>query len=80
MFDGTPISWCSKKELVVALSSCEANYIVASLCMCQVMWLMNLLEESDISEGEAVTLLVDNVFATHLAKTQLHMGGENILR
>ncbi|XP_058759608.1 secreted RxLR effector protein 161-like [Vicia villosa] len=31
MFGGAPISWCSKKESVVALSSCKAEYIIASL-------------------------------------------------
>lgn len=29
-----PISWCSKKESVVALSSCEAEYIAASMSAC----------------------------------------------
>jgi len=28
------ISWCSKKHKVVALSSCEAEYIVASEAAC----------------------------------------------
>lgn len=27
MLNGSPISWCSKKQPVVALSSCEAEYI-----------------------------------------------------
>ncbi|XP_073222482.1 secreted RxLR effector protein 161-like [Cicer arietinum] len=31
MFGGAPISWCSKKEPVVSLSSCEVEYIAASL-------------------------------------------------
>jgi hypothetical protein len=36
-FGEAPISWCSKKEPVVALSSCEAEYIAASLSTCQVI-------------------------------------------
>jgi len=27
----TPISWCSMKESVVALSTCELEYIVAAM-------------------------------------------------
>ena len=71
MFDVTPISWCSKTEPVVALSSCEAEYIAASLCVCQVVWLMKLLEELGSSEGETVTLLVDNVSMVNLAKNRI---------
>lgn len=67
MFGGTPIYWCSKKELLVALSSCEVEYIVVSLCVCQVMWLMNLLKELGNNDGDVVTLLVDNVFAINVA-------------
>lgn len=37
MFDETLISWFSKRELVIALSSCEAEYITASLCACEVV-------------------------------------------
>lgn len=74
MFSGTPISWCSKKEPVVALSSCEDEYIVVSLCAWQVVWLMNLLEELGNSDGEAVTLLVDNVSAINLAKNPIIHG------
>jgi hypothetical protein len=40
---GAPISWSSRKEHVVALSTCEAEYIVASLCACQGVWLCNLM-------------------------------------
>jgi len=34
-FSGAPISWCSKKQPVVALSSCEAEYIVGAFVACQ---------------------------------------------
>ncbi|MCI32041.1 cationic amino acid transporter 1-like, partial [Trifolium medium] len=58
-----PISWCSKKEPVVALSSCEAEYIAASLSTCQAIWLKNLIEEISQDKCETVTLKVDNVSA-----------------
>lgn len=31
MYLRTPISWCSKKQLVVALLTCEAEYIIGAL-------------------------------------------------
>ncbi|GAU43218.1 hypothetical protein TSUD_301050 [Trifolium subterraneum] len=40
LYGGAPISWCSRKEPVVALSTCEAEYIAASLSDCQGVWLV----------------------------------------
>ena len=34
-FLGGPISWCSKKQSVVALSTCETEYIPSALTACQ---------------------------------------------
>ena len=34
MLGGAPVAWSSRKEPVVALSSCEIEYITASLCAC----------------------------------------------
>ncbi|MCI76263.1 hypothetical protein A2U01_0097532, partial [Trifolium medium] len=42
MYGNAPFSWCSKKEAVLALSSCEAEYIVASMATCQAQWLCML--------------------------------------
>ena len=42
-FLGSPISWCSKKQPIVALSTCEAEYNVGVLTTCQAVWLLNLL-------------------------------------
>lgn len=61
MFGGIHISWCSKKELVVALSYCEVEYNVALLCACQAAWLMNLLKELGSNKGYVVTLVATEI-------------------
>ncbi|XP_019460008.1 PREDICTED: uncharacterized protein LOC109359768 [Lupinus angustifolius] len=42
---GAPISWCSKKQKVVAFSSCEAEYIAACSTAYQASWLSSVLME-----------------------------------
>lgn len=74
MFGETPISWCSKKELIVALSPCETDYIAAWLCAWQVVCLKNLLKLLDSEEGDAVTLMVDNVNVINFAKNPIAHG------
>jgi hypothetical protein len=38
-------TWSSQKQRVVALSSCEAEYIAGTAVACQAVWLARLLEE-----------------------------------
>ncbi|XP_057418055.1 secreted RxLR effector protein 161-like [Lotus japonicus] len=59
-FAGAPISWCSKKQSVVALLACEAEYISACSAACQALWLHTLLQELKIDIGSTVELQVDN--------------------
>ena len=59
-----PISWNSTKEPVVALSSCEAEYIAASKAACQAIWLCSL----GINQRCKLRLLVDNQSTINLAK------------
>lgn len=40
-----PVSWSSKKQYVVALSSCEEEYIVGCYVVCQGIWMNELLKE-----------------------------------
>lgn len=44
-FMGASFSWCSKKQSVVALSSCEAGYIASSETTCQCAWVEAMLDE-----------------------------------
>jgi hypothetical protein len=64
-----PISWCSQKQKVVALSSCEAEYISASSAACQALWLGRLLADLMMKkEVEPVVLRIDNQSAIALCK------------
>jgi hypothetical protein len=62
------ISWQSQKQKVVALSTCEAEYIAAATACCQGIWLACLLKELTGEELRAPVLLVDNKSAIALAK------------
>jgi hypothetical protein len=53
---------------VVALSSCEAEYIAASTVSTQAIWLTRLLGDLLGRDARAVDLRVDNKFALALAK------------
>jgi hypothetical protein len=66
------VSWQSQKQRVVALSSCEAEYIAAATTSCQGVWLGRLLAEilAEIrgEDIDTVTLKIDNMSAIQLSR------------
>lgn len=62
------ISWSSQKQRVVALSSCEAEYMAATTAACQSVWLRGLLQEITGKQIGPVILHVDNKSAIDLIK------------
>lgn len=74
LFLKAPISWCSKKQMVVALSSCEVEYIAASQAACQILWLESLLEELKIPYKKPAELFVDNKSSISLTKNPIAHG------
>jgi hypothetical protein len=54
------ISWQSKKQSSIALSTAEAEYIVACSASCEAIWLRKLLTGLFDLEMEATTILCDN--------------------
>ncbi|GAU31439.1 hypothetical protein TSUD_222100 [Trifolium subterraneum] len=73
-FQNAPVSWCSKKQSVIALSSCEAEYVAGSLAACQANWLQSLLSEMKIIDNITVMLKIDNKSAINLAKNPVSHG------
>jgi hypothetical protein len=42
-FGSVVVSWCSKKQTFVALSTTEINYIVVCMAVCEAVWLRKIL-------------------------------------
>ena len=72
-FNGsTTFTWLLKKQLIVTLSTCEAEYIVASSCVCHAIWLRKLLKEMNFNQEKSTKIRVDNKSAIELAKNPVH--------
>ena len=74
MLGGAPVISNSRKELVVSLSSCEAEYITVFLCACQATWMVNLVEEIIGKDHGAITMKINNMSAINLAKNPIAHG------
>ena len=68
------ITWNSVKQGVVALSSCEAEYISASAASCQGIWIIRLIEELLNKKVSPFKSFVDNVSAISLSKNPSQHG------
>ncbi|XP_066383838.1 secreted RxLR effector protein 161-like [Miscanthus floridulus] len=68
------ITWNSDKEKIVALSSCEAEFMAANAAAMQGLWLRNLLAEITGEPPQTVTLFVDNNSAITLMKNLVFHG------
>ncbi|KAL0311583.1 UNVERIFIED_CONTAM: Retrovirus-related Pol polyprotein from transposon TNT 1-94 [Sesamum angustifolium] len=61
------ISWCSKKQTTVALSSCEIEYVVATMATQECLWLRRLIREMVTTQNHPIQNFCDNESATKLA-------------
>ena len=63
-----PLTWSFKQQVVVALSSCEAEFLACSHCARQVLWLRSLFHELGYPQKQPTPLYCDNqgtVTCTH---------------
>ena len=68
----TAFTWLSKKQPIVTLSTCEAEYVAASWCVCHAIWLRNLLSKMELKQLGATVIQVDNKSAIELAKNPVN--------
>lgn len=63
----SPISWKSKKQQTVSLSSAEAEYRALAITTVELVWLRNLLKDMSHIVTDPITLYCDNQSAIHIA-------------
>lgn len=66
------VTWSSQKQRVVALSSCEAEYVAAALGACQGVWLRMLIADIMDKNPQKFRLLIDNMSAIELSKNPVY--------
>ena len=75
---GTTVSWISKLQWVVALSTTEAEYVAATQASKEMIWLQRFMEELG-KKQENSRLYSDSQSAIHLAKNSaFHSRTKNI--
>lgn len=73
LWDGDAISWSSKKQSIVALSSTEANVVVAT-CAFQAIWFLEILDELGLKQTGSSVIKCDNTSAIQLSKNNVFHG------
>ena len=65
---GGPVSWNSKRQATVALSTVEAEYVAMSRCSQQMVWMQTWLDEVEIERNIPGIIRGDSRGAIALAK------------
>ena len=67
---GEAVSWCSKKQDCIALSTMEAEYVTCCLAAQQAIWLRSFLQDLNLTPrvDDPVEIWCDNTTATQYAK------------
>ena len=70
----TTISWCLKKQAILTLSTTRAEFVVATTCACQAIWLRKILEELHFKQPEPTPVYCDNISIVKLSKNLVLYG------
>ena len=65
---GGPVAWKSKRQEVITLSSCEAEYRALTNTVQEAMWLRDLLAELGWKVGRPTQIYCDNEAAVRISK------------
>eukprot|EP00253_Pinus_taeda_P029867 PITA_29867 len=62
------VSWFSKKQSSIALSTAEAEYVAAASCCTQLLWMMQTLQDFQITFTPPISILCDNISEINISK------------
>jgi len=68
------VSWSSRKQPMVTLSTTEAEFIAAASCACQGVWLRRIPEKLGHVQGMCTTIYCDNNSAIKLSRNPVLHG------
>ncbi len=72
------VSWLSKRQAIVALSTAEAEYIALSAATQEVIWLRKLLSDLNQPMADPTMLFEDNQGAIAIAQNPVAHGKQSI--
>eukprot|EP00253_Pinus_taeda_P030765 PITA_30765 len=73
------ISWASKKQSIVALSTAGAEYVAATAATCQAVWMRRMLRSLGREQAKATMIFCDNSSAIALSKNSCFIRERNTL-
>ena len=65
------VSWLSKKQPSIALSTIEDEYIVVASCCTQVIWMKQTLEDFLVKYENPIVINCDNTSAINISKNHV---------
>ncbi|XP_073304217.1 secreted RxLR effector protein 161-like [Primulina huaijiensis] len=68
------VLWCSKKQLIVTLSTTETEFVAAAVCACQGVWIKRILKELGCSDEGCMNVMCDNSSTIKLSKNLVMHG------
>jgi hypothetical protein len=71
------VSWCSKLQSIVTLSSSEAEYIALADMICEVKYLRELTRGLGFAQAESTFIYEDNRAAIMVLKLNAPLGGDS---
>jgi len=72
--NGGTISWFSRKQKLIALSSCEAEYIALAETCKEITWIKQVIKEFDIEINPVTTVFTDSQSAIALVENDKQAG------
>ncbi|KAE8681352.1 Ubiquitin carboxyl-terminal hydrolase family protein [Hibiscus syriacus] len=74
MLGSGAVSWSSRKQLIVTLSTTEAELVAASACVCQAIWMRKFLEEAHFKQKGPTIIYCENSSTIKLSKNPILHG------